>query len=125
MHRRISLQIRQGEVYPPVAAVGRSKQGEERLVLVDGQELTVTHRPAFRGEVEGHNLNFREKGFGHGSFLTQSGADRNYNFSKFSKKTRNLWRGVASIFACSPVATSQATPLQPRRDSQTPSRRNR
>ena len=69
MYRRISLQIRQREVHPPVAAVGRAKQGEERLVLVDGQQLPIAQRPAFRGEVEGHDPNFGKKGFGHGNFL--------------------------------------------------------
>ena len=43
--RRPAPQVGQGEVHPAVAAEGRTQQREERLVLVDGQELPVAQGP--------------------------------------------------------------------------------
>ena len=37
-----------------VAAEGGAQQREQRLVLVDRQELAVAQSPTLRGEVEGH-----------------------------------------------------------------------
>ena len=63
--RCAGLQIGQPKVHAPIAAVGRAEQREERLILVDGQQLPVAQRPAFRGEAERHDANFREKRFSH------------------------------------------------------------
>src|SRR3954467_151180 len=65
MNRHVAAQVRQRESRLAVAAKGRSEKREERLVLVDGQELPVALRPAFRGEVETHDADFGEKWFGH------------------------------------------------------------
>src|SRR5438552_11176080 len=61
----LGLQIRQAKGDPAVAAVGRAQQREERLVLVDGQELPVALRPAFRGEIEADYFDFAEEWSGH------------------------------------------------------------
>ena len=47
------LEIRQREVDPPVATVSGAQQRKERLVLIDGQQLSVAQRPAFRRKAEG------------------------------------------------------------------------
>src|SRR5215208_6157500 len=47
MNRHTSTEVRQGEIRLAVAPVGCSKQREERLVLVDRQELAIAKRPAF------------------------------------------------------------------------------
>ena len=41
MNRRVALQIRQRKVYPAVAAVSSAQQTEERLVLINLQQLTI------------------------------------------------------------------------------------
>jgi hypothetical protein len=65
MNRDLPLEIRKGKVNAPVSAVGRAKQTEERLVLIDGQQLPVTQRPTFGGEAKTENSDFREKWFCH------------------------------------------------------------
>ena len=55
------------EVGLPVAAEGRAEQREQRLVLVDRQQLAVRERPALRREVEAHDLEFAEERGGHRS----------------------------------------------------------
>ncbi len=65
MHRRAGAEVGQGEVHAAVAAVGRAEQREQRLVLVDRQQLSVAHRPALRGEAEGHDPDLGEEGLGH------------------------------------------------------------
>src|SRR5207237_2679743 len=68
VNRDISLKIWQPEGRLAIAAVGRAEQREERLVLVDRQQLPVTHRPAFRREIETHDPNLGKEWFCHGEF---------------------------------------------------------
>jgi hypothetical protein len=56
--RRLALQIRQGKVGLPVAAIRRSQQGKERLVLIDGQKLSVAERPALWRKIEAKDSDF-------------------------------------------------------------------
>jgi hypothetical protein len=56
--RDFRLEIGKGEGLDAVAAVGCPQQGEQRLVLVDGQELSVAKRPAFGREVEREDADF-------------------------------------------------------------------
>src|SRR5205807_3935944 len=49
----------------PVAAIRRTEQREERLVLVDGQELAVAERPPLRREVEAHDPDLGQEGLCH------------------------------------------------------------
>ena len=55
--RRAAAEIGQREVCLPVASEGRAKQREQRLVLVDRQQLAVTGRPTLRRKAEGHDPN--------------------------------------------------------------------
>jgi hypothetical protein len=65
MHRRSALQVRETEVHPSVSSECSPKQGEKCLILVDGQELPVGQRPAFRGEDKAHDPDFRQERFRH------------------------------------------------------------
>ena len=49
--RRAAAQVGQREIDSSIAAKGRAQQREQRLVLIDGQELAVTQRPALRREI--------------------------------------------------------------------------
>src|SRR2546425_4583984 len=69
VNRHATLQIRQPKVDAPVPAKGRAQQTEERLVLVDGQELPIAHRPALRRVTETKDSDFREKWFCHDFLL--------------------------------------------------------
>ena len=55
-------EVGQREVGLAVAAVRGAEQREQRLVLVDRQELAVAERPALGREVEADDLDFAEKG---------------------------------------------------------------
>ncbi len=61
MHRDLTLQVRQRECGLPIASVSCAKQREERLVLIDWQELAIALRPALWRIVETHDLYFRQK----------------------------------------------------------------
>ncbi len=65
MDRHATPKIGQREIHPSVAAVGRPQQREQRLVLVDRQQLAVAQRPALRREPEGHDPDFRQERFCH------------------------------------------------------------
>src|SRR5438105_13508622 len=65
MHRSSSLEIGQTERHSPIAPIGSSKQREERLVLIDGQQLAITERPPFGREIETDDLDFAQKWFRH------------------------------------------------------------
>jgi hypothetical protein len=54
VHRNPAAEVRKGEVDPSVAPVIRAEQREQRLVLVDGQQLAVALGPALRREAEAH-----------------------------------------------------------------------
>ena len=63
--RRAASKVGQGEVDPAVAAERRSQQREQRLVLVDRQQLTVAQRPSLRGELEPHDPDLGQEWLGH------------------------------------------------------------
>src|SRR5438552_142278 len=68
VQRGAALQVRQAEVDAAVSAIGGAEQREERLILIDWQELAIAHRPALRRKVEGHTFQFREEWFRHDRF---------------------------------------------------------
>src|SRR5215213_4239124 len=65
MNGRAPAVVGQRKVDTPVAAERRAKQREQRLVLIDRQELPVAQRPALGGEDEGHDPDFRQKWLSH------------------------------------------------------------
>ena len=65
MDRGAALSVREGEGGLTVAPKGRAEQREQRLILVNRQQLPVALRPSLRCEVEGHDADFAQKGFGH------------------------------------------------------------
>src|SRR5450755_1081650 len=62
VRRSPTLQIGQREGLYPVAAVSSAQKGEQRLVLVDREQLSVAIRPALGSEAEGHDADLAEKG---------------------------------------------------------------
>jgi hypothetical protein len=70
VHGDFAAEVGEREGGLPVTAVHRAEQGEESLVLVDGEELAVAKGPALGGIVPGDNLYLTQKGFGHGSLLS-------------------------------------------------------
>ena len=69
-------QIRQSEIHPTIPTEGRSKQREQRLVLVDRQQLPIAQRPPFRREHEAHDPDLAQKRLRHIFLLTPSAAKR-------------------------------------------------
>src|SRR3989344_2977462 len=67
MHGAATPQIRQAERGAPVPAVGGAKDGEQGLVLVDGQQLPMAEGPAFGREGETAQRDFAEVGLQHGA----------------------------------------------------------
>jgi len=65
MHRHTALEIRQPEGVLPVAAIGRSDQVEENVVLRDRQQLAVAKRPAGRRKVAAEQANLTDKWLAH------------------------------------------------------------
>ena len=65
MDRGTPPQVREGEVYPSIATERRPQQREERLVLVDWQQLPVAESLALGREAEGHEPDLRQKRFRH------------------------------------------------------------
>src|SRR5215211_5450047 len=63
--RRRALEVRQGEGHPPVAAERRAQQREQRLVLINRQELPVAESPPLRRKTETHNSDLGQERFGH------------------------------------------------------------
>jgi hypothetical protein len=63
---RAPAQVWQPEGGSAVSAVHGAEQGEQRAVLRDRQQLTLTLRPPLGCEVEAEVTNFAEKGLGHG-----------------------------------------------------------
>src|SRR2546423_13266950 len=61
----VPAQVRQGEIHAAIAAESRAEKREERLVLVDRQELPVAKRPTFRRENEAHDSYFGKERFSH------------------------------------------------------------
>jgi hypothetical protein len=56
-----ATQIRQRERDGPIAAVGRTQQREQGLILIDRQQLAIGERPAGRREVARKGHDFAEK----------------------------------------------------------------
>jgi hypothetical protein len=71
VNRRATPQVGQSEVDAPVAAEGRAEEGEKRLILVDGEELAVTLRPALWGKVEAEDSYLSKERFCHVSLLSR------------------------------------------------------
>src|SRR5258708_15049702 len=67
----LPLKIGESEIDAPVTAKSGAQQTKERLVLIDGQQLAVAHRPTFRRKIETHDSDFREKWFCHDFLLHQ------------------------------------------------------
>src|SRR4051794_9731382 len=65
MHRRAALQVGKPEIDAPVAAIGGAEQREQRLVLIDRQQLSITECPPLGWETKRHDSDFREKRLGH------------------------------------------------------------
>src|SRR3954451_9723786 len=65
MDRRPAAQVGQTEVDAPVAAEGGAEQREQRLVLVDREQLSVGQRPPLGRKHKRHHPDFREQRLGH------------------------------------------------------------
>ena len=94
--RRAAAQVGQREVDPAVAAEGRAEQREQRLVLVDRQQLPVAQRPALGREDEGHDPDFGQEWFGHVS----SPADRSTYLTLSSTEFKSFFPLRARPIKC-------------------------
>ena len=56
--RGAALVVRKGEVHPTIAAEGGAEQGEEGLILINRQQLSVAEGPPLGGEAERHDADF-------------------------------------------------------------------
>src|SRR5690348_16609095 len=65
VHRHAALQVREGEVYSSVAAIGGAENGKQRLVLIDRQQLPITESPAFGRKIPTDDFYFAQKWFRH------------------------------------------------------------
>src|SRR5436190_22462783 len=65
VNRHATYQVREAKVHAAVAAIGGAEEGEERLVLVDRQQLPVAERPPLRREAKTHDSDFGKKRFSH------------------------------------------------------------
>src|SRR5262249_61867693 len=63
--RNSATEVGQGEVGRAVATVRRTEQREERLVLIDRQELAVAHGPSAGRKVEAEEPDLTEKRLAH------------------------------------------------------------
>src|SRR5437016_1064873 len=88
VNRDIALKVGQREIHPPVAAIGGAEEREQRLVLIDRQELPVAQRPALGGEAKGHDADFGEKWFRHEQSPVTEGSTL---FPPSQKRQYNLW----------------------------------
>jgi hypothetical protein len=61
MDRRSALEVRQRKISLPVTAIGCSQDRKQRLILVDGQQLTIAKRPTPGGEVPRYHFDFTDK----------------------------------------------------------------
>src|SRR4051794_15100983 len=60
-----ALKVWQREVHAPISTERRTEQGEQRLVLIDRQQLPVATRPELGREPEGHQPDLREERLSH------------------------------------------------------------
>jgi hypothetical protein len=58
VQRSLALQVRQRKVSLPIATIRRTEQRKERLVLIDGQKLSVTCGPAFWRKIKAKDSDF-------------------------------------------------------------------
>jgi len=58
VHRNSPLKVRERESGLSIAAVSRSKERKQGLVLVDGKELAIAERPPFGREAEAEHSDF-------------------------------------------------------------------
>src|ERR1044071_8018029 len=65
VNRRATPQVRKREVHPTIAVKGRTQQREQRLVLVDGQQLSVAQRPTPGCKLETHKPDFTQEWLRH------------------------------------------------------------
>jgi hypothetical protein len=61
------------KVVVPFAAVGRSEKREQRLVLIDREDLTVRQGPALGGKAPRDDFDLRKKRLRHRLFLSCRG----------------------------------------------------
>ena len=61
VHGRAALQVRQSEVHSAVAAVGGAQNRKQRLVLVDGLQLSVAERPSLGRKIPTDDFDFGQK----------------------------------------------------------------
>ena len=54
--QRAGIQSEELEVAHSIAAVGCSQQRKQRLILIDGQSLTVAKRPTYGREIEAYKV---------------------------------------------------------------------
>jgi hypothetical protein len=63
MDRGATPEIGQCKGSPPVTAIRRAKQRIQRLILIDGQNLSVAQGPTARGKIETDNPYFGQEWF--------------------------------------------------------------
>ena len=56
-----AAQIRQGKVRSAIATIGRSEQGEERLILTNRQQLSLAKGPSPGSKGKGKGLDLTDK----------------------------------------------------------------
>src|SRR5712692_2301637 len=61
VHGGATLEVRQGEGCPSVAAIGGAQDREQCLVLIDGQKLPVAKSPTFGRKIPTDNFYFGQK----------------------------------------------------------------
>jgi hypothetical protein len=105
MDWRPPTQVWKRKIHPPISAVGRAEQREERLVLIDWQQLTIAHCPALWGKVETHNSDLTEEGFGHMFDSLKSGFE-NYchwltrlsgRWAAGRDRSSSVWKSMNSV----------------------------
>ena len=106
--RHPAAQVGQREVDPAVAAVGRAEQREQRLVLVDRQELAVALRPALGREVERASAGSRTgTGFAMSCLLVRLGRVRVVR-GQVVLVPENVAGGLATAVPCGAAADLRA-----------------
>src|SRR4051812_29021164 len=72
VNRRSPAKIRESESGLPIAAERCAQKREQRLILIDRQELSVAHGPAFRRKIKTNESDFRKKRFSHSLYSMRS-----------------------------------------------------
>ena len=63
MYRHPAPQVGQGESRAAIAAVHRTEDGKQGLMLTDGQQLSITKSPATWGEIASKKFDFSNEWF--------------------------------------------------------------